>query len=177
MSLNKKLAKLVKNRPQYQINQEAFDNQALATANAFAPDQSIQQQRNILDQDVANTLNQVQQTSSSSSAILSTLAKINDSKNAAMRGLAGDEAAIQRDKMRDLYAANDALSEEKDKAWNFNTNEPYQNQIQMLRDKKKARQENMWRILDTVGSLGVSLLSGGGRRKGVSGTGGAINSY
>lgn len=191
MSLNKKLASLINNRPKYQVNDVAFENQALAEANAFGPDRSIQGQRNQLEQDTADALSRVQQTSGSTSSILSTLAKINDSKNASMRGLASDEAAIQRQKLNDLYATNNALIDEQDKAWNFNVNEPYQNQVQMLRDKKKARQENLWKILDTVGTLGLSAATGGagGLAKGLfsgrsnpsyvpmNGTGAAIDAY
>lgn len=187
-SLNKQLAKLIKTRPQYQVNDAAYENQALASANAFAPDRAIEGQRNQLEQDTANALGQAQQVSSSSSGILSTLAKLNESKNATMRGLATDEAAIQRDKLRDLYQANENLIGEQDKAWNYNVNEPYQNQVQMVRDKKKARQENMWKILDTVGSLGVGALTGGtsslskgllgsGQSGSMTGSGAGINLY
>ena len=63
--------------------------------------------------------------------------------------------------MRDLYGANQAMIDEKDKQWNFNVNEPYQNQLQALRDKKKFRQEMLFKALDTVGSLGISAASGG----------------
>lgn len=160
-SLNKQLSALIKNRPQYNINQGAYDNQAMAQAQAFGRDRAIAGMEDQIDQNTTDALGQAQQATTSSSALLSTLGKLNESKNASLRGLATDEAAIQRDKLRDLYGANSALGEEMDKAWNFNVNEPYQNQIQAIRDKKKARQENLWKILDTVASVGTSLATGG----------------
>jgi len=160
-SLNRQLSDLIKNRPEYTINEGAFENQAMAESQAFGRDRAIMGMENQIEQNTADALGQAQQATTSSSALLSTLGKLNESKNASLRGLATDEAAIQRDKLRDLYGANAALGEEMDKAWNFNVNEPYQNQIQAIRDKKKARQENLWKIIDTVTSAGTSLATGG----------------
>lgn len=160
-SLNKQLSTLIKKRPQYQIPDTAFDNVGLATSAAFGRDRAIQGMEEQIEQQTANAFGQAQGATSSTGALLSTLNKLNESKNASLRGLAVDEAALQRDKLRDLYGTNAELGDQMDKAWNFNVNEPYQNQIQAIRDKKKARQENLWKILDTVTSAGTSLLTGG----------------
>ena len=60
--------------------------------------------------------------------------------------------------MRDLYGANNAMIDEQDKAWNFNVNEPYQNQIQELRDRRKFRQELLFKAIDTAGAVAGSVV-------------------
>lgn len=159
MSLNKKIKKLIQNRPQYQIQDEAFENQALAKNQAFGRDRGIQQaEQNILTNQ-ADAVGQAQQVSSSGNAILDTIAGITGNANNSLRSLGVDEANIQSGRMRDLYGANNAMIDEQDKAWNFNVNEPYQNQLQALRDRKKARQENLFKILDTIVGLADSAAS------------------
>lgn len=160
-SLNKQLKALIANRPKYQIQPEAYQNQALAGAAAFGRDRSIQGMEGQVDQSTADMLSAAQQNSATSGSILNTLQKLNESRNSQYRNLAVDEAAIQRQKLNDLYQVNQNLIDEQDKAWNYNVNEPYQNQMQMIRDKKKARQENMWKIFDTLTAAGTSLATGG----------------
>ena len=55
-----------------------------------------------------------------------------------------------------MLESNTALAEEKDKAWNYNVNEPYQNQMNYLVQKKRARTETAWKMMDFVASLGQS---------------------
>lgn len=161
-SLKKQINALLASRPQYQINEEAFENQDLARANAFGRDRAIQGMEQDIEQGAADTLGQAQGISSSSSALLSALGSINEQKNSALRGLGQDEAQLQRGKMQDLYGANMATIEEKDKAFDYNVNQPYQNKIEELRMRRKARQENAWRALDTVMGLGTMAFGGFG---------------
>lgn len=160
-SLNKQIDQLIKNRPQYQVQDEAFETQALAKNQAFGRDRGIQRaEENIMTQG-ADTIGQAQQVSGSTNALLDILASISGGQNKNLRELGVDEAQIQSDRMRDLYGANTAMIDEQDKAWNFNVNEPYQNQMQALRDRKKFRQEMAMKAFDTVGRIGLAAATGG----------------
>jgi hypothetical protein len=162
MGLNKKIKTLLENRPKYKIQDEAFETQALAKNQAFGRDRGIQQaEQNIMTQG-ADAMGQAQQVSGSTNALLDTLANVTNSQNQNLRELGVNEAQIQSDRMKDLYGANNAMIDEQDKAWNFNVNEPYQNQIQALRDRKKFRQELLGKALDTVGGIaGAGAMAGG----------------
>jgi len=160
-SLKSQLDALLANRPEYKISDEYGENTGLATANAFGRDRAIMGQENNIEQESADALGEASQVSSSTSSLLNTIAGISDSKNTALRGLATDEAGIQRGKMQDLYGANLASAEEKDKAFDYNVNQPYQNKVDELRKRRKQRQENAWKIADTIASLGLSAATGG----------------
>jgi hypothetical protein len=140
MSLRKKLNKLFDERPEYKISEEYSNNQGLARNAAFGRDRSIMAQENNLEQQSADAIGVASQYSNSASGILATLSSITDSKNQALRNLAGDEAAIQRTKMQDLYGANVAMAEEQDKAFEYNVNTPYQKTIERLQERKRRRQ-------------------------------------
>jgi hypothetical protein len=156
MGLNKKIKNLIENRPQYQIQDEAYENQALAKNQAFGRDRGIQQAEQNIMTSGADAMGQAQQVSGSTNALLDTLAGISGNQNQALAGLGVDEAQLQSQRMQDVYGGNNAMIDEQDKAWNFNINEPYQNQMQALRDKKKFRQELLFKALDTVGAVGGS---------------------
>lgn len=161
MSLNKKLKTLIENRPQYQISDEYYKNQALAQNAAFGRDSAIQQQEQNINQSAVDSVGQAQEVSSSTGSILSTLAAINNNKNNALQDLGVQEGQVNRANRQDYMGSNVALAEEQDKQWNFNVNEPYQNQIQSLRDRKKFRQEALFKVLDTAGAIaGAKILSG-----------------
>lgn len=160
-SLRKQIDALIKNRPKYEIQEEAFENQALAKNMAFGRDRGIQQAEQNIETQSTDAIGQAQQVSNSSNAILDTIAGITGNANSSLRSLGVDEANVAANRMRDLYGANNAMIDEQDKAWNFNVNEPYQNQIQELRDRRKARQENLWKAIDTVSSLATNAASAG----------------
>jgi len=152
-SLNKKINELIENRPEYQIQDEAYENQALAKNQAFGRDRGIQQaEQNIMTQG-ADAMGAAQQVSGSTNALLDTLASVNSNQSSSMRDLGVEEANIQSQRMGDLYGTNTAMIDEQDKAWNYNVNDPYQNQMQALRDKKKFRQELLGKAIDTVGGI------------------------
>jgi hypothetical protein len=161
MSLTKKMDRLLKQRPTYTINEEAFENQALAKSAAFGRDRSVQMQEQQLEQDASNAVSQAKDVTSSTSGLLSTIASIQSNMSTAGRDLATTEAQIKREKMQDLYGANEAMINEKDKAFDFNVNQPYQNKIQSLRDRKKARSELAGSIIGGLTSIGASASTGG----------------
>lgn len=163
MSLNKKMERLIKNRPTYRINDEAYENQNLARSAAFGRDRSIQMQEQELEQDAANAVSEAKDVTGSTSSLLSTIASIQANQSAAGRDLATTESAIQRDNLGNLYGANQAVIDEKDKEWDFNVNQPYQNKVQALRDRKKARSELTGQIIGGITQIAASGAQAAGK--------------
>lgn len=161
MSLNKKMDRLIKNRPTYRINDEAYENQNLARSAAFGRDRSIQMQEQELEQDAANAVSEAKDVTGSTSSLLSTIASIQANQSAAGRDLATTESMIKRENLNNLYGANKDVIEEKDKEFDFNVNQPYQNKVQALRDRKKARGELVGNIIGGLTSIGATAATGG----------------
>lgn len=158
----KNLNKLINNAPKYKINDEAYQNQAIARSQAFGRDRSIMGQEQALDQDASNSIAAAKDVTSSSSALLSTIAAINANKDEARRGLATTEAGLQNQKINNLYNVNNQLIDEKDKEWNYNNNMPYQMKVGALRDRIKFGEEQSAQdgalfqnaLLNTAGTFG-----------------------
>ena len=160
-SLNKQMDRLIKNRPQYKINDEAFDNQSIAKNQAFGRNRAIQQGEEDVDQSAANAVSQAKTVSNSTAGLLDTIATINSNATQSKRDLAGQESQIKQQNVGQLLDTNQQMIDEKDKAWNFNINEPYQNQIQSIRDKKRFRQELGLKAIDFAGSIAGAAIGGG----------------
>lgn len=159
---SKTLDKLISNRPEYKINDEAYDNQAIARARAYGRDRSIQQQEENLEQDAANAMSRATDITSSTSGLLNAIASINASNSNARRGLAQDEATIQAQNMNQLIGVNNQMIDEKDKAWNFNKNMPYQLRVAALRDKIKYNQEQAAQQFAASSNFMTNMFAGGG---------------
>ncbi len=159
-SLKKQMKQAIKDRPVYGIQDEAYANQSLAKARAFGRDRTTQMAEENVDRDVATNIGQAKNISSNTGAILDTLSSLGTGAQDAKRGLAMNEAQLQGQKVGDLYNANTALVDEKDKAWNYNVNQPYQNKIQMLRDKRKFRQELLMKGIDLAGTVAGAAVGG-----------------
>ncbi len=157
---NEQIDELIANKPKYKINDEYGDNQGIARGKAYGRNRAFQLQEENIDQNSANAGNQVQQFASSTSGILNTLASITGNKNQALRGLGQDEAQYQGAALNDVMGANTAMAEEKDKAWNYNVNEPFQLKLNQLVQQKKARAELFSKIFDTLGTVGSFALGG-----------------
>jgi hypothetical protein len=164
MSLKKKIQKQIRNMPKYKIQDEAFDNQAIARARAFGRDRSIQKQSDSLDQQAANSLSAAQDVTSSTSGLLSVIAAIDSNNTAARRGLAQDEASIQSQNTRDLYQVNSQMIDEKDKAWNQNVYAPWDAKLRNLQARKARRQavtDNIiGGVLSAVGTAAGAAFGG-----------------
>lgn len=159
---NTEISKMIANKPQYNINSEYGANQAIARNKAYGRNRAFQTQEGNIEQDSANAIYQAQQYSPSTSAILSTLSSITGNKNTALRGLGQDEAMYQGQALGDVMGSNTALAEEKDKAWNYNVNEPFQLKLNQLVQQKKARAEMLSKLLDTGLAAATYGLAGGG---------------
>lgn len=178
--LKQQITDLVANRPQYAINDEAYDNQALAKARAFGRDRTVQMAEENVDQDVATDVGQAKNISGNTGSVLDTLRAIATGGMDSKRNLAMQESSLRDSRMGELYNANNAMIDEKDKAWNFNVNEPYQNKIMELRQKRRFRQELGLKALDFAGTIAAAGMTGG-TSLAVKGVGGApvapINGY
>jgi len=160
-TLNGKIDNLIANRPQYVINDEYYDNSALAKARAFGRDRTIQMAEENVDKDVASATGQAKNISGSTGAVLDTLRAVASGGMDTKRNLATQEVGLRDQRMNDLYNTNTQLAEEKDKAWNFNVNEPYQNKIMALRQKRRFRQELAMKAVDLAGTIGAAAMTGG----------------
>lgn len=137
----KDMDKLLKKAPKYKINDEAFENQNIARAEAFGRDRAIQMKQEQLEQDTANSVSEVKDVTSSTSSLLSAIAAIEANKSDATRALAQDEAALMNQKKLNLMEVNRNMIDEKDKEWNYNVNMPFQMKVAATRDKRKANEE------------------------------------
>lgn len=159
---NKKIDKLLKNAPKYKIADEAYENQNLARSAAFGRNRAIQMQEENIDQGTANAAATVAGVSSNTSDLLSTIAAISANATGAKRGLAQDEASVQQENMANLYNVNQAMIDEKDKEWDYNTNMPFQNKLKSLRDRKQARANAFNTVLGGLFSGAGALLGNPG---------------
>ncbi len=140
---NKQLQKEIANAPRYKVQDEAYENQAIARSQAYGRDRSIQMQQENIGQEAANSAYNASRVTGSTSSLLSTIAAINANKNQNLRGLGQDEASLMNQKRQQLYGANNAMIDEKDKSWNYNVNMPYQMKIAALRDKIQGNSEQI----------------------------------
>lgn len=145
-----------KKRPTYNINPEVEQNKALAQGQAFGQNAAITQGMSQADQTAAQDINTAQQYSSNAGTILNVLKSINNNRNQTKQNLTMTDSQLRNQGMNNLMGANNALSEEKDKAWNYNVNEPYQLSVQQNRDMGKARVENFWKLMDFSASMAAS---------------------
>lgn len=140
----KNLNKTLANAPKYKINQEAFDNQAIARGQAYGRNTAIQMGQENNDAAANNAANQARDVSSSSSALMNAIQQIQSGRNAANRGLAIDDASIRQQNVQNLQNVNNQMIDEKDKAWEYNVNTPFQNRVAQYRDQfTAARQVQM----------------------------------
>ncbi len=135
-------------RPKYKIQPEAEQNKAFGLQATFGQNAAISQGNSMADQTAAQDINTTQQYSSNAGTILNTLKAINNNRNQTKQGLAISDAQLRAQGRNTLMGANNAMIDEQDKAWNYNINNPYQNQIAANRDFTKGSTENFWKLLD-----------------------------
>lgn len=139
-----------KKRPKYNISPEVDENKALAAGSAFGLNPAIQTGLNQADQAAAEDVNTAQNYTANTGSILNVLRSINSNRNMTKQNLLGQGAQIQAQGKAQLAQANQQAIDEKDKAWNYNQNQPYQNQVAGNRDLMKGTTENFWRLLDSL---------------------------
>lgn len=159
--LRRQIDDAIENSPDYTISPEYGENQAMAYANLMGRNAGIIQQEENIDAGVADAVGEAQDYSNSAGAILNTLASVSDNRNKALRNLAADEAAINRGKRGELYGANMAMAEERDKEWNYNVNQKHQRKLQALVERKRNRDQFWGSLANTALSAGITAATGG----------------
>lgn len=139
--LQSDLGDALKNRPKYKINDEAYQNQAVARQLAYGRDAAIMGQEAAIEQDSADAMYNASNITSSASSLQATIAAIQAGKLSSRRDLATIEAQLMGQRKGQLINVNNQMIDEKDKAWNYNVNDPYQNRIAALREQIKHQQE------------------------------------
>lgn len=168
----KKLDKMIDNRPKYKITDEAFENQAIARGEAYGRDRAIQGQEAELEQDASDAVGQAKDVTSSTSALMSTIAAINANKDQSRRELATTEAQLMAGKKSQLLDVNTQMIDEKDKAWNYNENMPYQMKVAALRDRIKNNQEQAAQQYAASSNFMTNMFAGGSFNYGGGSSGG-----
>lgn len=171
MGLNRDIRNQIKKMPKYKINDEAFQTQNIARAEAFGKDRDIQLAQEDIDADVAAATGDAKDITNSTSALLAALTDINQGGFNAKRDLAKFESGdLRRQKIGNLYQANDMMIDEKDKAWNQNVMAPWDAKLRAL-NQKKANRSAFWNnVVGGLLSAGGSFLGGGGGGASNSGT-------
>jgi len=135
-------------RPNYNLQDEASQNKALGMGAAFGQNRAITEGNSMADQTASQDINTAQQYSSNAGTILNTLKAINNNRNQTKQGLSISDANLRASGRGTLMGANSGMIDEADKAWNYNVNQPYQNQVAANRDMMKGNTENFWKLLD-----------------------------
>lgn len=157
--------------PKYKIADEAFQTQNIAKSRAFGRDRAVQTAQEDLDVQAATSAQEARDVSDSTTSLLSTIAAISANQTQAKRGLAQQEAEIQRANVGDLYQANQAMIDEKDKMWRQNVYAPWELRLNELAAKRRRRQAVTDSIVGGITGMGP-LMNWGGGIDGVEGGGG-----
>jgi hypothetical protein len=158
----RKLKKLAKNRPKYSISPEYSQNQAIAKNQAYGRNRAIMNAEQNIAAQQAMALSAAKRTSASGNSILASLSTNNQNANQAYNDLAGQEASLQMQGQQNLMGANIAMGEERDKEWNYNVNEPYQNQIQQARERRKYANELAMKGVDMGAAFAMQAMNSAG---------------
>jgi hypothetical protein len=169
----KRLDTLLSNRPIYQIQPEYRLNQKLAnqtrdmygrlTNTSKLPGQ--QYAENQLGQNASNAISSASMYGVNNPAMLSQLAQnALQSQNQGINQLNIEGAQNRQanygnfaNATQDVQNTNTAMAEEKDKAWNYNVNEPYQNNVAAQVARRKEGRGMLYGGLD-MGLSGLTSL-------------------
>ena len=153
----KDMNKLLSNRPQYQISSEYQENENIAANvrdmygrlinTSELPGQT--QMQNKLAQNSANATGSAAMYGVDNPALLAQLANSTlQLQDSAQNDLNIEGAKFRQinignyaDATRHLEDTKTAMAEEKDKAWNYNINDPYQNKVDSARKRVKSNTE------------------------------------
>jgi hypothetical protein len=144
--------------PKYKINKEAYDTLATAKSQAYGKDRDIQTAQENVDRDVATSLGQAKDITSSTTALLSALSNIESQGMSTKRNLAADEASLRRGKMQDLYSANQSMIDEKDKAFMQNEMAPWLYNYQYLLQQQRREDAKATEMLGMWGDSSSSFM-------------------
>lgn len=150
-------------RPTYNINPEAQEN--VDTAENLAIGDSIQAQtaRDAAKQNAADMVQaNIAVNGANPMAVMSGVNMAQTETNKAMRDITAQEAERKMMASRLAMDARSAMIDEKDKAFEYNENAPYQLKIQEARLRRKQAREDAQAAIKMGSSLGQSAGGSGG---------------
>ncbi|MES2395815.1 MAG: hypothetical protein V4549_07420 [Bacteroidota bacterium] len=149
--------KAEKNRPKYEIPEEAYQNlnQAQQSALQGLPEAQKQQYLNNLQQSSAYAL---QQTTSRRGG-LTGVAAINQQQNQGLQNLAASDAQARMNNQQQLYNFRNQMADYKGQAYQVNKLNPYYEGIA----QKQARDAALFQNLNNAAGMGMSGMGGGGK--------------
>lgn len=159
-SVKKKIRRHLANRPTYEISEEYQTNINLAQKLATGRSKSFLFAEQNIRQGAAQSVENLTNITGDVGSILQTLGAINSRKNEAYRNLYADESRLEDTRVDRLIETQKDLAEEKDKAFEYNVNTPYQLRLQELRERRKSRQELVGTIIGGVAQIGGALAGG-----------------
>jgi hypothetical protein len=153
----KKLAR-ENQRPIYGIPQEILANQQLAqqAANVGMPSQEYAQAQKNINQSQANALNAAQ----GRGGALASIGAIQGQSNQALANLDAQSAAMRMQNIRGLMNANTQLADYRDKAFDYNQAQKYQENAAAARALQAAGQQNINQGIQGVLGAGATIAGG-----------------
>jgi hypothetical protein len=141
---NRKANKMQANRQTYQIPQEIANNQAMYKG--LANSSRLPGQSNLENQigaNSANGINAAMQGAGSSADVLASIGNTQNNTNGALNNLAVEGAQNQNMNRDKLAQANNTMADYKNQAFDYNQNEPYQQQYARKMALKTAANANL----------------------------------
>lgn len=148
-----------KNRPQYQVPDEVKQNLSAAQQDALEglPEEQKQMFLSNLERGQANSLSQI----GSRSGGLAGVAAVNQNGNDAYGNLLGMDSAARMQNKQQLYNQRQNMADYKDQAFQFNTVNPYYEDIA----QRNANTNELFQNLNNAAQMGGGAMGGMGGGK------------
>jgi len=147
-------------RPKYEIPQAETDAYNATRFNYGTSSSNVQEAgRNALDENFSQQVGAIEQTATDSSQMLAALTAANKSRNMANVTLDQNAIGQKQNDLNALLSASHVYSQFKDKEWDWNKKQPYEDTMLAASALIKAGKENKYGALNSVANVGTSLLS------------------
>lgn len=152
-------------RPVYKTPQAEEDAYKAARFNYGTGASNIQEAgRNQLDANYGQQVGAIDQAATDSSGMLAALTAANASRNRANIELNNNAISQKQNDLNSLLSASHVYSQYKDKEWDWNKKQPYEDTMLAASSLIKAGKENKFNALNSVADVGISLLGGLGNK-------------
>jgi hypothetical protein len=153
-SKQKDLAKLMANRPVATTPQEVIENQqnARQVASGALANATNQQALNNMNQQGANSVNAMRNSARSSTDLIAGLSGLNQNQNNAFNNLAMQNYGQRLGGMNMLGQANNQMAGYRDRNFEYNVNQPYNQAVQSLMAQTQAGNANMNTAQQNIGN-------------------------
>jgi len=151
-------------RPTYKTPQAEEDAYRAAKFNYGTSASNIQEAgRNALDENFSEQVGAIGQTATDSSQMLAALTAAGAARNRASVQLDNNAISQKQNDLNSLLSASHTYSQYKDKEWQWNKQQPYQDAMLAASSLIKAGKENKYGALNEVANVGTSLLGNMGQ--------------